>query len=239
MSAAKHRLFVPDLLDVDDSLPLAKAAAHYLLRVLRLRAGAAVTLFNGDGYNYQATLEQERPPLVRVQSRTAGPPDQPLELAVALLKGDRMDWALQKATELGARKIHLVRCARSEVRLSNERLTKRLSHWRQILLSAAEQSGRCFVPELLPPTDLTSVLEQTRDQQRVCLEPSAEETRIAPTSSALCVFTGPEGGFTLDELDLLRSHCQMLRFGELILRAETAPIAGLTLAAAAQAAAVN
>lgn len=235
--ASRHRLFVAQELKPDSEIVLDAPASHYLARVLRLRAGADVELFNGDGYNYTSTLidANKNAATLSVSNRTANPGATPkLHLAIALLKGDRLDYALQKATELDVAKVYLLTTERSELRLTEKRLANRLLHWQRIMRSACEQSGRTDLPVLHAPQSLQTVLELASDTQRYCLEPSAAPGELTVQSTDLCLFTGPEGGFSDSELQLLAVNCTSVQLGALVLRAETAPLVGLALAGAAR-----
>lgn len=235
--AANHRLFVDQKLASGELLTVTDQASHYLTRVLRLQAGAAITVFNGDGNNYQAELvhADKRTAQLQIHGSEPGPRATPqLHLAIALLKGDKLDYALQKATELDVTKVWLVNAKRSELRMSAKRLTNRLQHWQRIMHSACEQSGRTWVPEVAPPQPLTEVLEQTRHLQCYCLEPTASAGELVVGDKDICLFTGPEGGFAAEELTLLTQQCTGVQLGELVLRAETAPLVGLALAGAAR-----
>lgn len=233
--ATDHRLFVDAPLEPSNTIVLPEQASHYLTRVLRLRAGAAVTLFNGDGNNYAAVLLSADKSAAELEIKTAspGPNATPkLHLAIALLKGDKLDFALQKVTELDVTSIWLTRTNRCELRLTQKRLANRMLHWQRIIVSACEQSGRTRLPVLHPPQTLAEVLQATEGTQRYSLEPSApraKSTTLAIADQDVCLFTGPEGGFDGEEAQLLARQTTSVRIGELIMRAETAPIAGLAL----------
>lgn len=232
-----HRLFVDAPLANDRTLSLPAEASHYLARVLRLRAGAVVTLFNGDGNNYAAELlsADKKSSELRVLSERPGPHSQPnLNLAIALLKGDKLDLALQKATELDVDTVWLTKTARCELRLNEKRLANRMTHWRRIMISACEQSGRTSVPTLHAPQSLDEVLAATQSLKRYCLEPSANAGELKVSTENVCLFTGPEGGFDDKETQLLQQSTTSVQLGELVLRAETAPIVGLALLGASR-----
>lgn len=239
--ATNHRLFVDQPLSFQAGEPasiiLSSDSSHYLARVLRLQNGAEITLFNGDGNNYGARLtnaDKRAAELQIVSQQTEAREAPNLYLAIALLKGDKLDYALQKATELDVNGVWLLQTQRSELRLNSKRLANRMQHWRRIMLSACEQSGRTWVPELAEPLPLANVLTQTATMQRYCLDPAASPGELATTSRDLCLFTGPEGGFDDAERALLTEHCQSIQLGRLVLRAETAPLVGLALAGAAR-----
>ena len=133
---------------------LPEASAHYISRVLRLAVGAAVQLFDGSGQEYRGELIEvgKKTVRVRLQEMLPGMPESRLQihLGQGLSRGERMDWAIQKATELGAAQITPIISERCEVRLKEERADKRLSHWRQIAISACEQCGRSVIPIIHP-----------------------------------------------------------------------------------------
>lgn len=239
--ASHHRLFVEQPLAADSIVTLDKDASHYLARVLRLRAGAAIELFNGDGYNYTASLTDanKTSATLAISTKTHRPAASPkLHLAIAVLKGDKLDYALQKATELDVASVWLMTTERSELRLSEKRLANRLAHWQRIMRSACEQSGRTEVPELHAPQSLQAVLDAMAKLpdgvECYCLEPSATPGEFSVANTDLCLFTGPEGGFSEQELHELSDQCTSVQLGELVLRAETAPLVGLALAGAAR-----
>ena len=235
--ATNHRLFVETPLAPDQSIELPDDASHYLTRVLRLRPGATVTVFNGDGNNYTAQLASAEKKSARLDITTASSTvqDAPsLNLSVALLKGDKLDYALQKATELDVAQIWLTQTNRCELRMSEKRLANRMQHWRRIIVSACEQSGRTRLPTLHPPQKLNQVLEATCHMDRYSLDPQADAGALAVAERAVCLLTGPEGGYDDKEIDLLATHSTQVQLGPLILRAETAPLVGLALLAAAR-----
>lgn len=233
-STTKHRLYIEGALEVECTTVAPADAAHYLLRVLRLRKDTAVTLFNGDGYNYLAQVgaAQGEGLALHVVSRAPGieTHNPPLALALPLLKGERMDYALQKTTELAVDEIFLFDASRSEVRLRQDRLAKRMKHWQGVIRSASEQSGRTRLPILHRVVSFAQMLNATQSMQSFAFEPTAEAGIVATDQRAICCITGPEGGFDEYELRQLAEHCRLVSFGDLVMRAETAPIVALTLA---------
>ncbi len=240
--ATTHRLFVDAPLHSTQTVRLPEEASHYLVRVLRLRVGARVTLFNGNGNNYAAELlsADRKSAELLVIEESVGPGRAPeLNLAVALLKGDKLDFAVQKATELDVTNIWLTETSRCELRMTEKRLANRLSHWQRIIISACEQSGRTRVPLLHEPQPLDKVLTATKSMQRYCMEPGAAPGELKVSEHDVCLFTGPEGGFDAAEAELLANQCKSIQIGELVLRAETAPLVGLALMGASRRAAKN
>lgn len=219
---------------VEVSLP-AEAAAH-VVRVLRLRAGDALTLFNGDGHDYPACLASAsgREVVARIESRQAVATESPLDitLAQALARGEKMDWIVQKATELGVAAIVPLVTERSEVKLDEERAAKRLEHWRAVAIAACEQSGRAIVPALHVPQPLATWLANFDAEPgalRLVLHPGAAcaPRALQPAQHAV-IAIGPEGGFGDGDLAALHAAgFANLSLGPRILRTETAGLAAM------------
>jgi 16S rRNA (uracil1498-N3)-methyltransferase len=212
-------------------------AAHHLLRVLRRRPGDPVELFDGTGVVARARLVagDARRCTVEVESILEGDGgESPLavHLGLALLRGERMDVALQKACELGVARITLLDTTRVEVRLDGKRLENRLRHWQGVLVHAAQQSGRARLPELFGPVSLLAFCEGLADDgPRLVLDP--EGTPLAPTAeppARAVLVTGPEGGLAPEDLAALDdAGFRPTALGPRVLRAETAPLAGLAV----------
>ena len=221
------RVHLDGPLSVGSSVELSKTVAQHLLKVLRLRPGAAVVLFNGDGNQYHGILEDNRS--VRVEREETGIVPSPLRLTLAqgLCRGEKMDLVLQKATELGVAEVQPLITQRSEVRLSGERLQRRMTHWQQVIASACEQCGRAELPALHSPIPLPEWLSQlpAADQQiRLILDPDGD-TRLSELAPDLEVIglVGPEGGFEEREVQLCASQGFFrLTLGPRVLRTETA-----------------
>lgn len=217
-------------------LSLPAQAVEHVVRVLRLVNGEAITLFSGDGFDYQAIIVDlgKREVRVRIGSAAAVQNESPLRLtlAQAVVRGEKMDLIVQKATELGVTRIVPLLTERSEVKLDASRADKRLVHWRSIVASACEQSGRARLPEVLPALSLTAWLDGlTQDQTlRLALLPqgtqSSRDLRFANRAGMLVV--GPEGGLGERDISALTAAgFSGLRLGPRILRTETAGLAAL------------
>lgn len=214
---------------------LPEAQAHYIGRVLRLATGDAVQLFDGSGQEYLGELVEVGKKSVQVELREqfAGLAESPLHLHLGqgLSRGERMDWAIQKATELGAAEITPIVSERCEVRLKDERADKRLAHWRQIAISACEQCGRSVVPVIHPPMTLAEWLAQTAAELKLVLHPVAEPLASHARPASLAFLIGPEGGLTDDEVAAAqRAGYRAARLGPRVLRTETAPVVALSVA---------
>lgn len=233
MRVARH--FVELALAEGAVVDLPEVAVAHLVRVLRLGPGDRVRLFNGDGHDYEAELlaAGKRGAQARVLGRRPVENESPLRITLAqgIARGEKMDWVLQKATELGVARIAPVVSERTEVKLDPERADKRSAHWRGVVAGACEQSGRARLPELLPPQALASFLADERSTRRFALDPGAA---LSPAQldlaagDSLCLLVGPEGG--LSERDLAAARAagfEGLRLGPRILRTETAALAAI------------
>ena len=214
---------------------LPEAQAHYIGRVLRLNAGAAVQLFDGSGIEFIGEITEVDKKQVRValSEQIAGQPESPLRihLGQGLSRGERMDWAIQKATELGVSEITPIVSERCEVRLKDERADKRLAHWRQIAISACEQSGRSSVPMIQPPMALTDWLQQSSAELKLVLHPVAQALSSHNKPASLAFLIGPEGGLNDSEVTQAQAAGFLAaRLGPRVLRTETAPVVALSIA---------
>ncbi|WP_263261338.1 16S rRNA (uracil(1498)-N(3))-methyltransferase [Pseudomonas sp. RIT-PI-S] len=217
----------------EHSLP--EAQAHYIGRVLRLAEGDRVQLFNGLGQEYLATLLQvgKKTLSVQVDEVLPGLPESPLRihLGQGLSRGERMDWAIQKATELGVTELTPIVSERCEVRLKDERADKRLAHWRQVAISACEQSGRSFVPVIHPPLALADWIAQCEAELKLVLHPVSAPLASHAAPASLAFLIGPEGGLNEAEVEQAqRGGFHPARLGPRVLRTETAPVVALALA---------
>lgn len=231
------RCFVEAPLAADAEVRLPEEAASHLLRVLRLGPGDAVTLFNGDGVEYLASIVrgEGRGALVRVLGTRPGQRDPRLRIVLlqGLARGEKMDLILQKACELGVHAVWPVLSERSEVRLAGERAERRHRHWLGVLRSAAEQCGRATVPELAPLQDLGKALSRVGDGPRLLLDPQASaplaRQDIDP-QRPVHLLVGPEGGLGARDLALAtEAGWQAVALGPRILRTETAGLVALAV----------
>jgi 16S rRNA (uracil1498-N3)-methyltransferase len=226
-------LYVDARLAPATGLTLNPERSHYLCRVLRQRRGDHVLLFCGDGIGYDARIDDPDPHACRVSildiAETEAPPRLRLHLGQAMIKGERLDFVLQKATELGVTDIWLLETERTEVRYLGSRIARRETHWQRIVQGAAEQSRRLRLPLLHPPISLHTLLTQQSARQVLLLEPGAPPIDTLPEHDTL-LLVGPEGGFS--DAERASAHAlgaQSMGMGRLILRADTAPVAALTI----------
>lgn len=222
------------------TLSLSEQASNHLLRVLRLGVGDTVHMFNGDGFDYPSEIvsAEKRGGKIRILSRHGIQNESPLALHIlqSIARGEKMDWILQKATELGAVAFTPLVSERTEVRLDTERSEKKRNHWLGVIRAACEQSGRARIPELHEAVAIHQMPAEIRYNQAFYLQPGAA-LRIADIqldyTQPVVLAIGPEGGFSERDITLLSSAgFRGLNLGPRILRTETA---GLALIAALQA----
>lgn len=228
------RIYTEQALKQESQIALVGQRAHYLSKVLRLKVNAALILFNGDGYEYKSLISNidKHTVMVDIQESSLANSESPLHsiLGLGLSRGERMDIAIQKSTELGVTEIAPLFTEFTEVKLQGDRLEKKLKHWQQVAISACEQSGRNQPPIVHPPQSLASWCSKLDCELKLIFEPNADKalpTHKKITQVALLV--GPEGGFSEQELiSASENGFNAVRLGPRILRTETAPIAALT-----------
>ncbi len=233
MRTVRHYVDLP--LAVDALLTLPEAAMAHLVRVLRLKAGDECVLFNGDGFDYAARMVSigKKSAQAQITMRRAVDNESPLRITLAqgIARGEKMDLILQKATELGVAAIIPVMAERTEVKLDAERTEKRMAHWRSVIASACEQSGRARLPGLSAPTALNDAARGiASDALRLTLDPTGDVSlaTVQVTTGAVVVAIGPEGGWSPRDRDTLSAAgFTGLRLGPRILRTETAGLAAI------------
>src|SRR5699024_5546995 len=231
------RFYYPHPLQAQTEIILPQALNHYAGRVLRLKNGAEITLFNGQGGEFPATLQFQNKQAIATlgdhnprEAELSGK----LHLMQALASGDKMDWIIEKAVELGVTEFTPIAGDHSVVQLKGDRLKKRLAHWELIAQAASDQCGRNRIMTIHPlttlATALTSLVSQQARKTLFCHpdygEPLDESltTRCPPKHLNLVI--GPEGGWSTQELDVARQQSLTpVQFGTRILRTETACIA--------------
>lgn len=215
---------------------LDKTASHHLAVVLRAKIGESVTLFNGDGCEYQAKITDIQKKNVEVDIIAFQPRDleSPLSihLAQSMSRGEKMDFTIQKAVELGVKKIFPLSTERTNVKLDKERSEKRLAHWQSIIISACEQSGRNLIPEISPIETLDQALPHFDQTWRFILSPHTGKTfknlPIQQNDSVL-LFIGPEGGLSENEMNkVMRQGFIPITLGPRVLRTETAGLVAIS-----------
>lgn len=235
---AKARFFVQGVLDrsrIGAELELPEAAAHHAVRVRRLATGDLLTLFDGSGGEYTATLVDTAKHAARIRIDRFDPIDRESPLVVTLVQAiaanDAMDYAVRKAVELGVTAIAPIITARSAPLPAGERAERRRQHWQQIAIAACEQSGRNAVPAVAPPCTLQTWIADWHGTAFMCVPGAAAAgSTFAPPSGPVAVVVGPEGGITAEEIALLQTAgVRALRLGPRLLRTETAGVVALAL----------
>jgi 16S rRNA (uracil1498-N3)-methyltransferase len=234
--SAGTRLYCDLPLSPGAEIALPETAARHAVTVLRLQVGDMLNLFNGEGGEYRATLVavSKREARVRVVGFLATERESPVDITLALgiSAGERMDYSLQKATELGVSAIAPLATERSVVKLAGERAGKRLQHWQHVVIAACEQCGRNRVPAVAPVRKFFDYLAAVdRNQRLLMLSPDADTPlqRVAPAAAAVLLI-GPEGGLAPAEYQAAWANgFEPVRLGPRILRTETAPVAALAV----------
>jgi len=231
------RIFVADPLTEGASLALPDEAARHVGQVLRMRVGEPLVLFNGHGGEWPAAIEtvERRSLTVRIGTHQPVDRESPLNITLAqcVSKGERMDYTIQKAVELGVSAIIPLVSSRSVVKLDEDRWEKKLDHWRGIILSACEQSGRTRVPTLAPVAKLERWLGESQTTPalgtKLVLAPGGTRSlKALPSAASSTLLVGPEGGLSDAEITLaVRCGFEAIGLGPRILRTETAGVAAL------------
>jgi 16S rRNA (uracil1498-N3)-methyltransferase len=230
------RIFVPIPVRAGENLWLDDERAHYVTRVLRIRSGDTIVVFDGHGGEYPAVVGEISRQRVQLRPGAHLARDVESPLAVRLIqgisRGERMDFVVQKATELGVQRISPVHTAYSVVRLKADRAGTKGGHWERIAQGACEQCGRNILPVIDPAADLDSVLAEPIGGSRVILHADSRESigKLQQIDGALTLLIGPEGGFNAAEIELAcRGGFIPLSLGPRILRTETAALAAVAI----------
>lgn len=230
------RFHSPTALVVGQQASLSDNAMAHAIRVMRLKVGDTLTLFCGDGFDYHCALTsiEKKSAMVEVLSRSQVNNESPLNIKLlqGISSGDRMDYTIQKAVELGVTEIYPLSTERSVTKLSGDRAEKRIEHWQGIAIAACEQSGRATVPRVHAPVTLSQWLSQhtTADSMNLLLNPVGAKRLASLNKPALAIhlLIGPEGGLSPAEIELAtQHHFQSIVLGPRILRTETAALTAI------------
>lgn len=229
------RIYQQISLALHTSIRLDEKASHHLARVLRASVKDKLTVFNGKGGEYEGVITRidKQGVDVEIVAFAAREAESPIEiyLAQGIARGEKMDFIVQKAVELGVEKIIPLFTERCNVRLDSEREEKRLQHWQAIAISACEQSGRNHLPEVMAPETFKSWLPSAKADRCFVLSPHVQTklpTDVLPNHASILLLIGPEGGFSQDEIELAEKQGFLpLNLGPRVLRTETATIAAL------------
>ncbi len=231
-----RRIFSEQRLSPGTAATLGGDAANHVLRVLRLRRGDRLVVFDGSGLDYDAEIIDlgRNDVQLRVGAGREVQAESPLAITLfqGVSRGPRMDTVIQKATELGVARIQPVLAERSVVRLDEDRAGRKREHWQRVAVAAAEQSGRSRVPEIGEPGPFDVLIPVHPDYPtRLQLDPQGEPfSTLGRPAGPVALLVGPEGGLTAAEAQLAADFgFQRLRLGPRILRTETAPLAALTV----------
>jgi 16S rRNA (uracil1498-N3)-methyltransferase len=232
----KNRFYSPEKLALGAIIKLPDSAAIHAARVLRLVEGDQAIVFNGDGADYICTLSSVKKNAVFITVTASKIIENESPLNITLLQGissgDRMDYTIQKAVELGVKHIQPIATERSVVKLNQERAAKRLAHWQHVVHSACEQSGRAFVPQVSEPKSLSRWLADnpSQGQCRILLNPIGAK-RLADLSKPktdIQLLIGAEGGLSANEIETATNNgFQSILLGPRVLRTETAALAAM------------
>ena len=230
------RLYTQQPLHADSLITLDKDAARYLSSVLRMTSGQMLNLFNGDGGEYIAEVASLSKNQVTVSIKESLPNDREsllkIHLVIGISRGERMDWVIQKATELGVHTITPIFTERTEVKLAGSRLEKRLVHWQQVSISSCEQCLRNVVPTINSAVSLQECLDTNDEGLKIVLHHRTEKplTELQNTNNHVTILVGPEGGLSDDEISLAESNgYSAIKLGPRVLRTETAPLAAISI----------
>ncbi|MDX2457197.1 MAG: 16S rRNA (uracil(1498)-N(3))-methyltransferase [Gammaproteobacteria bacterium] len=228
-------MYTPQSLVTDKHLTISGQAAHHATHVLRLRTGASIRVFDGQGCEHRAKLTKiaRSGITLKIEESVAVTPESPLRLTLlqGIARNDRMDFILQKAVELGVQAIQPIWMQRSHTQLKGERLEKRINHWQGVITSACEQCGRATLPQLSLPQDYINWINAgTGSDLRLMLQPEARSClrNLEKPASSISLLVGPEGGLAPEEQVLARATgFTGIRIGPRILRTETAALTAL------------
>lgn len=230
------RIFYPHKIGFNTEIILDISSSNHLLNVLRLELNSSVILFNGEGGEFTTkiiALKNHRA-IIKVMNFTSKDVESPIKihLAQGIGRGEKMDYVIQKAVELGVYKITPLFTEYCNVKLNEEKIEKRLAHWQAVIISACEQSSRNYLPQINAPQNLTNWLNQKNDSLKIVLDPKATTSlaKISAIPSEVTVLIGPEGGLSTNEIELTqKNNFKAASLGPRILRTETASLAAISV----------
>ena len=227
----KIRLYQNTLFKVGNKISLEKNNEHHLLKVLRFPIDKTITLFNGDGFDYQAiVISTKKTCKVEVLSQQKNESESRLDLTLAqgIAKGEKMDFLIQKAVELGVSRIIPMQTEHCVVRLKADKVAKRIDHWQKIANHACGQSGRSVIVDISLPKTLTELLNKPNHNGFVLHHRATENLQMMKKSSKATILIGPEGGLSDNEIkEAIKAGFQPILLGKRILRTETASLVAI------------
>ena len=235
-----NRFYHSKTININEIIVLDDFATHHALKVLRLKKGDELILFNGDGYDFQGQIFNIAKKRVEVMINSRRIVDNESDLKVTILQtltsNEKMDLIIQKTTELGISEIQPIVCERGIVKIKNDKIEKRLLHWKQVSIGACEQCGRAQIPVINKPENITKYLEKiimSDKSLKIILSPTAIKSLNEISYNIdqnIKVLIGPEGGFSKKELELATlKNFLPIKIGPRILRTETAPISIMSI----------
>ncbi|MGG2098063.1 16S rRNA (uracil(1498)-N(3))-methyltransferase [Acinetobacter haemolyticus] len=230
-----NRFYIETELNTGNTIELTESVFHHWVRVLRAKEQEQAIFFNGKGGEYLVTLTviNKKNALVSIDQFNKLDRTAPFNavLGQVMSKGDRMDYAIQKATELGVTTIQLLTSDRCEMRLKYDRDQKKLDHWQSVAIAACEQCGMNRVPEILAPISLNDWVKSELPTSRFVLAPNKDQTNILLNSTPdIALLIGPEGGLSETEIETANQYqFKNWCIGDRVLRTETAPVVALSI----------
>ena len=229
------RFYFGDSLKADSIVKLHHDLTHYVVKVLRLKAGNQIKLFNNNEGEFLGTIVSIDNDGISVcvdqQIRVPNEESARFHIALSITKGERMDYAIQKSVELGVTSVSPLYSQFSEVKIKNKNhLENKLRHWEKIILNASQQCGRLSLPQLREPMSLPELIEESKDNKVILLDTSGSKKLIEVSFKRdLYLVVGPEGGFSDEELKYAREKAEIIALGPRTLRSETAPVVALSI----------
>ena len=235
-----NRFYHSNTININETLFMDHFAAHHAQKVMRIKINDQLILFNGDGFDYTGKVinikKRQIEVLITSKNNINSESNLKIILLQALTSSEKMDWIIQKTTELGVTEIQPITCERSIIKIKNNKIEKKLLHWRQVSISACEQCGRAKLPIIHKPQNFSKYLETITNSDKnlkIILSPDAKKSFNnikSNTKKDIKVLIGPEGDFTKKELELaINKDFLPIRIGPRILRTETAPISILSI----------
>ena len=236
MRKKRIQRFHVDQIDKSKShLEIAGEQSHYVTRVLRLQTGDRMILFDGSGSEWTSKIidTKRNRLLLELEERATPDRESPINLTLiqSISRSQRMDLVMQKSTELGVTRIVPVFSNNTIVKMKEDKIEKKINHWRNILISASEQSGRTKIPDLISPIQLeTECLKRYKSDLSIFYDTTGKDSYDANKPKDITAVIGPEGGFTEDEKQMaIDAGYMVMQSGPRLLRTETAPIMALSI----------
>ncbi|WP_109440594.1 16S rRNA (uracil(1498)-N(3))-methyltransferase [Acinetobacter haemolyticus] len=230
-----NRFYIETELNTGNTIELTESVFHHWVRVLRAKEQEQAIFFNGKGGEYVVTLSEinKKNAFVSIDQFNELDRTAPFNVVLGqvMSKGDRMDYAIQKATELGVTTIQLLTSDRCEMRLKYDRDQKKLDHWQSVAIAACEQCGMNRVPKILAPISLNDWVQSELPTSRFVLAPNKDQTNILLNSTPdIALLIGPEGGLSETEIETANQYqFKNWCIGDRVLRTETAPVVALSI----------